>query len=167
MLSEARFCEAAAQRAVNRRNNVHAASIKTVRQGAVLVSAMLEEGRLIEDALMHLNLGFQERLRYVEANSEFIRSSDGAEVFQMVRLSNRQVLIHRLNSPVLREDFQAHWLGVWEDHTPPIERGKLRAVLKAKLEARQKRREIECRQGGLDFGPDFLETTPRHVYPQG
>jgi hypothetical protein len=167
MLSEARFCEAAAQRAVDRRNNIHAANTKAVTPGAVLISAMLEEGRLIEGALKHLNLSFQARMRYVEKNSEFIRSSDGAESIQMVRLSNRQVLVHRLISSELRGEFQAHWLGVWEDHTAPVERGKLRAALKAKLEARQKRRDIARRQGGLDFGLDYLETTLWHVYPKG
>jgi hypothetical protein len=167
MLSEARFCEAAAQRAVDRRNNVHADNSKPVSKGAVLVSAMLEEGRFIEGVLMHLNLSYQERMRYVEANSEFIRSSDGAEAFQMVRLSNRQVLIHRLNSPELRGNFKAHWLGVWEDNSSPCERGKLRVVLKAKLEARQKMREIARRQGGLDFGLSILDSTLKHVYPLG
>ncbi|KZN20787.1 MULTISPECIES: hypothetical protein [Pseudomonas] len=166
MLSEARFCEAAAQRAVDRRNN-NAANPGAFKTGAVLVSAMLAEGKMIDGALKHLNLDFYERMRYVEKNSEYIHSSDGAEAIQMVKLSNRQVLVHRLISPELRGEFQAHWLGVWEDHTAPNELGKLRAVMKAKLEARHKKREIARRQGGLDFGPDYLETAIEHVYPQG
>lgn len=167
MLSEARFCEAAAQRAVDRRNNLRPGNQDAFKTGAVLVSAMLAEGKMIEGALKHLNLDFYERIRYVEANSEYIHSSDGAEAIQVVKLSNRQVLVHRLISPELRGAFQAHWLGVWLDHAAPFELGKLRAAMKAKLESRQTRRDITRRQGGLDFGPDYLESTIiEHVYPQ-
>jgi hypothetical protein len=167
MLSEARFCEAAAQRAVDRRNSQLTANRTAFSTGAVLVSAMLAEGKMIEGALKHLNLNFYERMRYVEENSEYIHSSDGAEAIQVVKLSNRQVLVHRLISPELRGEFSAHWLGVWVDHTAPYELGKLRAVMTAKLEARLKKRDIARHQGDLDFGPEYLEMAIEHVNPQG
>ena len=168
MLSEARFCEIKAQRAVDRRNRVLAENSNAFKTGAVLVSAMLAEAKMLEDALAHLKLNFYDRMRYVEENSEYIYSSDGAEAIQMVKLSNRQVLVHRLISADLRAEFNAHWLGVWLNNTAPFERERLRAIMKMKLERRQRRREIaRLHVGGLDFGSGSLDMAAQHVYPKG
>ncbi len=155
MLRDSEVLMAHARRAVEHRHRRDSADRAIRNAGAVLVSAMIAEAAELEKAMAYMDLDFYGRMRYVADNSEYIHSRDGDEAIQIVWLSNRQILIHRLMSKELREEFKSHYLGVWVTNSQPWERERVRHIMRSKLNQRAWLRELKRTQGTLDFGSEF------------
>lgn len=167
MLRESEVLMAHARRAEVHRQRKNAAERAVRNAGAVLVSAMIAEAAELERAMAYMGLDFFGRMRYVAENSEYVHSRDRDEAIQIVWLSNRQILIHRLMSRELREEFDSHYLGVWVQNSQPWERERVRHIMRAKLNQRAWLRELKRTQGALDFGSEFQPGVLKIKGPKG
>jgi hypothetical protein len=167
MLRDSEVMMAHARRAVEHRHRQDDAERAIRNAGAVLVSAMIAEEAELKKSMAYMDLDFYGRMRYVAENSEYVHSRDGNEAIQIVWMSNRQILIHRLIGRELREEFNSHYLGVWVQNSQPWERERVRHIMRAKLNQRAWLRELKRTQGALDFGSEFQPGVLKIKGPQG
>lgn len=137
-MRESEWCMLNAEKQVRIRREAEAAS--AFKRGTALLSSMLAEGNLVDKALEPLKLGYLEKIEYVAKNSVFIKSQDGHEGIQIVWAEAQVICIHRLLSKEFRNEFQALWLGVWNEHLDGRSKDQLVEAFKLKVEHREQHR---------------------------
>lgn len=141
------------QRRKTERDAAHARS-------SVKLQAMLAEGSLIDKALAPLKLSYEEKMEYVATNSMLLKSMDGHEAIQIIWTMTQLICVHRLLSKAFREEFQAHWLGVW---TEPLE-GRSKHALVEEVKHRIANRELVREAVGI-IGEIQFAVSPAVVLP--
>jgi len=151
------ICQQYAERAVAQRRAAESANCE---RGNTIVAAMLVEGKLMNDALEHLNLTYVERLDYVEKNSVMIKAKDGHEAIQIVWVKDSAICIHRILSKEFRNEFNAHWLGVWSESIELRDQKSLVRSFEAKISLRNLMRQYVGANNEIQFAASPAALVP-------
>ncbi len=157
-MRESELCQFRAEYAIRQRRKVEDES--AINRGSVRLSAMLAESKVVDELLGPLKLTHTEKLEYVSNNSVFIRSGDEQEAIQLVWAPEHAICIHRLLSKEFREEFQAHWLGVWTEPLRETPKELLVDVMRLKVAHREEQRKVFGVNGEFPFAasPSMVET---------
>lgn len=139
-----------------------AESMAAFKKGSVLLSAMLAEGKIIDEVLYPLSLSYEEKMEYVARNSMFINADDKHEGIQIVWAEKQAVLIHRLLSSEFRREFDSHWLGVWSEPVDDANKSVLIESMKSKVTFRENLRRTVGYQGEINFAKSPAVSEPTY-----
>ncbi|NVL50034.1 hypothetical protein F2S72_09815 [Pseudomonas syringae pv. actinidiae] len=131
-------------------------------RGSALLAAMLAEGDLIDKALEPLKLNHLEKMSYVANNSVLIKAKDGHEAIQIIWARSQVVCVHRLLSKEFRNEFQAHWLGVWTEPLQERSRKSLVEEIRLKVLYRESMRMLVGVNSEIPFAASAAVVMPKY-----